>query len=125
MATVPFERRKPLSADIADKLPQNLEAERCILGAILLDNAALDAALKAVRAEDFFLPQHKVIFRAMLALQKAGRPIDTALLCEGLGARQQLDAAGGVAYITQLPDGCSRATTSRGPHLLRGPKANC
>jgi len=114
MATVPFERRKPLSADIADKLPQNLEAERCILGAILLDNAALDAALKAVRAEDFFLPQHKVIFRAMLALQKAGRPIDTALLCEGLGARQQLDAAGGVAYITQLPDGLPRVSNT--PH---------
>lgn len=110
MATVPFERRKPLPSDIAEKLPHNLEAERSILGAILLDNAALEAALKALRAEDFFLAQHKVIFRAMLELQKAGRPVDTVTLVEGLGARQQLEAAGGAAYLSQLADGLPRVT---------------
>jgi replicative DNA helicase len=91
-------------------LPQNLEAERSILGAILLDNHALNAAVEKVRSEDFFLPQHRRIFERMIQLGEKQQAIDTVTLMEDLGRQGELEAAGGVAYLTQLADGLPRAT---------------
>jgi replicative DNA helicase len=91
-------------------LPQNLEAERSILGAILLDNHALNAAIEKVRSEDFFLPQHRRIFERMVQLGEKQQAIDTVTLMEDLGRRGELEAAGGVAYLSQLADGLPRAT---------------
>lgn len=111
MSTVPFERRRPpLPPDIAKQLPQNLEAERAILGAVLLDNSSLQPAIGIVQPDDFSLSQHKILFRAMLELQQAGRPIDSVTMFEALASRNQLEAAGGAAYLSQLPDGLPRAT---------------
>jgi replicative DNA helicase len=91
-------------------LPQNLEAERSILGAILLDNHALNAAVEKVRSEDFFLPQHRRIFERMIQLGEKQQAIDTVTLMEDLGRLGELEAAGGVAYLSQLADGLPRAT---------------
>lgn len=110
MTTVPFERRKPLPPDIAEKLPQNLEAERCILGAILLDNEALPRAAQHIEVADFFLPQHTRIFSAMHAIAEQKRPVDTITLMEELNRLGLLEAAGGVAYLSQLSDGLPRVT---------------
>ena len=52
------------NSSIERPLPQNLEAERSILGAILLDNHALNAAVEKLRSEDFFLDQHRRITSA-------------------------------------------------------------
>jgi len=91
-------------------LPQNLEAERSILGAILLDNHALNAAVEKVRSEDFFLPQHRRIFERMIQLGEKQQAIDLVTLMEDLGRLGELEAAGGVAYLSQLADGLPRAT---------------
>lgn len=91
-------------------LPQNLEAERSILGAILLDNHALNAAVEKVRSEDFFLLQHRRIFERMIQLGEKQQAIDTVTLMEDLGRLGELEAAGGVAYLSQLADGLPRAT---------------
>src|SRR6202045_4020286 len=91
-------------------LPHNLEAERSILGAILLDNHALNAAIEKVRSDDFFLPQHRQIFERMIQLGEKQQAIDTVTLMEDLSRRGELEAAGGVAYISQLADGLPRAT---------------
>jgi len=91
-------------------LPHSLEAERAILGAILLDNAALDRAQGNLKADDFFLNQHRLIFRAMCALAKSSVAIDTVLLMDWLAQHNQLDDAGGVGYLSQLPDGLPRVT---------------
>jgi hypothetical protein len=99
-STSPFE--KPL--------PHNSEAERAILGAVLLDNTALERALHSCAAGDFFLPQHKWIIRAMCELAKAAQPIDSVTLMETLARENALDAAGGVPYISQLADGLPRVT---------------
>ena len=110
MATQP---KSPQRGDVFDKaLPHNLEAERCILGAVLLDNAALDRARAGGIAgfDEFFLPQHRYIWRAMADCQKAGHPIDTVSLMETLANRQELESAGGVAYLSQLADGLPRIT---------------
>src|SRR6266849_3230565 len=91
-------------------LPHNLEAERSILGAILLDNHALNAAVEKLRSEDFFLSQHRQIFQRMIQLGEKQQAIDTVTLMEDLSRRGELEAAGGVAYLSQLADGLPRAT---------------
>jgi replicative DNA helicase len=91
-------------------LPQNLDAERSILGAVLLDNHALNAAVQVLRSEDFFLPQHRHIFERMVQLSEKQQAIDTITLMEDLGRRGELEAAGGVAYLSQLADGLPRVT---------------
>jgi replicative DNA helicase len=91
-------------------LPHNLEAERSILGAILLDNFALNAAVEKVKSADFFLPQHRQIFERMVQLGEKQQAIDIVTLMEDLSRRGELESAGGVAYLSQLADGLPRVT---------------
>jgi replicative DNA helicase len=91
-------------------LPHNLEAERSILGAVLLDNHSLNAAVEKLRSEDFFLPQHRQIFQRMIQLAEHQQAIDVVTLMDDLARRGELDSAGGVAYLSQLADGLPRAT---------------
>jgi replicative DNA helicase len=86
-------------------LPQNPEAERSILGSIILDNHSLYRVAGALLAEDFYRDGHRVIFEAMTALAEQSRPIDLLTLKEELSKRSQLEAAGGSAYISSLIDG--------------------
>jgi replicative DNA helicase len=89
-------------------LPQNLEAERCILGAVLIDNHALNAAVQTLRSDDFFLSQHRHIFEQMVQLGEKRQAIDTITLMEDLSRSGKLESAGGVAYLSQLADGMPR-----------------
>ncbi|HEY6464849.1 MAG TPA: replicative DNA helicase [Candidatus Acidoferrales bacterium] len=91
-------------------LPHNLEAERSILGAILLDNHALNAAVEKLRTDDFFLPQHRHIFERMVGLGETQQAIDLVTICEELTRTGNLEAAGGVAYVSQLADGMPRVS---------------
>jgi replicative DNA helicase len=91
-------------------LPHNLEAERSILGAVLLDNHALNAAVEKLRTDDFFLPQHRLIFERMVQLAEKQQAIDTITLMEDLERQNQLESAGGIAYLSQLADGLPRVT---------------
>src|ERR1700735_881932 len=91
-------------------LPNNLEAERSILGAILLDNHALNAAIEKIRSEDFFLSQHRQIFERMIQLGEKQQAIDVVTLMEDLSRRGEREAAGGIAYLSQLADGLPRIT---------------
>ncbi|MBI3669893.1 MAG: replicative DNA helicase [Acidobacteria bacterium] len=91
-------------------LPQNLDAERSVLGAVLLDNHALNAALERLKPEDFFLGQHRRVFQQMIALGEAQQAIDLVTLTDELHRRGELEAAGGAAYLAQLMDGVPRVT---------------
>ncbi len=91
-------------------LPQNLDAERSVLGAVLLDNHALNAAVERLRPEDFFLDQHRRVFQQMMALGEAQQAIDLVTLTDELHRRGELEAAGGAAYLAQLMDGVPRVT---------------
>ena len=97
----------PRQNDDAPTLPQNIEAERSVLGAILLDNAALENAAALTRA-DFFHDHHRTIFAAILAMHAQHQAIDTITIGEYLGKNRQLGSAGGIAYIEQLQDGMPR-----------------
>src|SRR6202453_1651698 len=100
----------PGDATLERPLPHNLEAERSILGAILLDNHALNAAVEKLRADDFFLPQHRHIFEGMVQLGERQQAIDTVTLMESLSRGGRLEAAGGVPYLSQLADGLPRVS---------------
>ncbi len=91
-------------------LPQNLDAERSVLGAVLLDNHALNAALERLKPEDFFLGQHRRVFQQMIVLGEAQQAIDLVTLTDELHRRGELEAAGGAAYLAQLMDGVPRVT---------------
>jgi replicative DNA helicase len=96
------------SSTLERPLPHNLEAERSILGAILLDNHALNTAVEKLRSDDFFLPQHRFIFERMVDLGEHQQGIDLVTICEELTRTGNLEAAGGVAYVSQLADGMPR-----------------
>ncbi|HXZ10811.1 MAG TPA: DnaB-like helicase N-terminal domain-containing protein [Candidatus Sulfotelmatobacter sp.] len=89
-------------------LPSNLDAERAVLGAVLLDNAALSRVAERLNAGDFFLPQHRLIFVGMMRLAEGRQPIDTISLVETLNGHGELENAGGAAYLSQLADGLPR-----------------
>ena len=92
------------------KLPHNPDAERSVLGAILLDNQAFHPAIEVLGAEDFFLDSHRRIFTRMIELSESSRPIDLITLHEELERAGELEAAGGSAYLGSLVDGVPRVT---------------
>src|SRR5216684_1786548 len=90
-------------------LPASIDAERAILGAILLDNLAYhQAAQTTLQAEDFSLDSHRRIYLRMTELSDTGRPIDFVTLTEQLGQHKEIESVGGVAYVTSLTDGLPR-----------------
>src|SRR5881394_22453 len=91
-------------------LPHNLEAERSVLGAILLHNDAFNLAAEVIDALDFYRDAHRRIFDKMVKLVERGNAIDLVTLKEELGRAGELDEVGGPAYITALVDGVPRST---------------
>jgi replicative DNA helicase len=91
-------------------LPHSTAAERSILGAILLDNHYLNVAVEKLRPEDFFLDQHRRIFERMIQLGEQQQAIDLVTLTDELHRHNELEAAGGAAYLAQVVDGVPRVT---------------
>lgn len=86
-------------------LPHNLEAERALLGSILLDNGALNAVAGTVAPEDLFADSHRLIFQQIINLSEKNQTVDLVTLAEELGRAGVLEKSGGVAYIAGLSDG--------------------
>lgn len=94
------------AAQALEKPLQNPEAERSILGAILLDNKALSVVVKqGICSSDFFSTTNQKIFRRMTQMADSGNPIDIVTLNDALQASHELQDAQEIAYIAQLPDG--------------------
>ncbi|HXD29471.1 MAG TPA: replicative DNA helicase [Pyrinomonadaceae bacterium] len=112
----PFERSLPHSAD----------AERAILGAIVLDNGLVSQAIELLKPDDFYVPSHRRIFFAMIALFERGAEINPILIGEELKKENALEAVGGISSITNLTYGLPHSTNIvnyakvvRGKSLLR------
>jgi len=91
-------------------LPHNLEAERSVLGAILVHNDAFNTAAQVIDGRDFYRDAHRRIFDRMVALSERGEAIDFITLKEELSRGGDLDEVGGPAYVASLVDGVPRAT---------------
>jgi replicative DNA helicase len=100
------------TTDVAQEktLPHNLEAERTVLGAVLVDNAAFSSAAEVLTREDFYRESHRRIFEAMAVLAERSQPIDLVTLKNELLRGGALEAAGGAAYLGSLLDGVPRIT---------------
>src|SRR3954453_20582139 len=86
-------------------LPSSEDAERVILGAILLDNAVIAEAVEHLRPEDFYSPLNRRVFAAMIALFERQKQIDPILIGEELKKEGSLDSIGGISTITNLTFG--------------------
>src|SRR6202023_3566211 len=95
----------PTSDSSISTLPANVEAERSILGAILLDNFSYNQAAEHLRADDFSLDSHRRIYSRMIDLGESSRPIDMITLIEELDRHKDLQSVGDVGYISSLVDG--------------------
>jgi replicative DNA helicase len=89
-------------------LPANIDAERTILGAILLDNHAHSEAAEKITPDDFSLDSHQRIFMRMSELIDAQRPVDMITLAAELDRYKERESVGGVAYLASLTEGLPR-----------------
>ncbi len=94
----------------ARTLPHNLDAERSVLGAVMLRNDAINQATEVIDSDDFFREAHRLIFDKMIGLSERGLAIDLVTLKEELSRAGLLESVGGPAYIASLVDGVPRAT---------------
>jgi replicative DNA helicase len=85
-------------------LPHDLEAERSVLAAILLDESVCNTATELLKPEDFFRDSHRLIFERMTELSGTGQPIDPTTLANALSRRNQLELVGGVTFLSSLID---------------------
>ncbi len=92
------------------RVPHSLEAERGVLGAILLDNRAFHLASEILESGDFFVGSHCRIFFRMARLSEKNRAIDLITLNEELEGTGELENAGGTAYLGSLVDGVPRVS---------------
>ena len=90
-------------------LPHNLDAEKSVLGAILIHNEAFNHAAELIDSKDFFRIAHTRIFEKMIRLSERGDAIDFVTLKEELSKSGELEDVGGPAYIASLADGVPRS----------------
>src|SRR3989442_1669574 len=98
-------------------LPHSLDAERSVLGSILLDDRLYNHAAEFLKKDDFYLGSHKKLFSRMEALSGLSRPIDMITLKDELIKSGELEDVGGTAYVASLIDGVPR--TSNIEHYAR------
>jgi replicative DNA helicase len=91
-------------------LPHSADAERAILGAVLLDNSFVNQAIELLRPDDFYVRAHQHVFRAMISLSERGSEINPILLGEELRREGVVEQVGGVAFISELTYGLPHFT---------------
>ena len=90
--------------------PHSREAEQSLLGGLLLDAQTWDQISGMVTKEDFYLPQHRLIFEAMFKLSERGCPLDVLTISEELAVMDEAEHAGGIAYLSELAASASSAS---------------
>jgi replicative DNA helicase len=95
------ETRSP-SREFSTPLPHNIEAERGVLGAMLLDNDVIDEVVHQLKAEDFYQAGNQEIYRRALELHEAGQPVELTLLADSLRRAGKLEEVGGPMYLAGL-----------------------
>jgi replicative DNA helicase len=82
--------------------PQDVDAERAVLGSIMISNEAVFSALEELTPEDFYKPAHQIVFRAMTELATKSEPVDTVTMSALLKSKSELEAVGGLAGLVGL-----------------------
>jgi replicative DNA helicase len=82
--------------------PQDIEAERSVLGSLMIDSNAIVRVADILKAEDFYIPAHQKIYASIINLFEKNQPIDILTISADLKSRKQLKEIGGVDYLTEL-----------------------
>ena len=98
----PFPTRKDPAAEALRTPPHSLEAEQAVLGGLMLDNTTWDQVADRLGESDFYRNDHRLLFRAIRRLAENGKPFDLLTLAEWLEDNNQLEEAGGFAYLGVL-----------------------
>jgi replicative DNA helicase len=102
--------KQALEPQFDQQMPANLDAERSILGAILLNNTCFFQACETLPVDDFQNSSHRVIYAAMNDLAGDGKPIDFVTVMDWVMANGGLSKVGGAGYLTSLTDGMPRVS---------------
>jgi replicative DNA helicase len=88
-----------------DRLPpQSRDAERCVLGSMLRDNACIHEVVQVVREESFYFDAHQKIFKTILDIYDSGNPVDLIILADKLKLQKMIEDIGGYPYLAELWD---------------------
>src|SRR5256885_15553503 len=86
-----------------DKLPpHSIEAEMCLIAAMMLDKEMVGQVVQIVDREAFYQADHQILFDILVKLYEQNRPVDVVILREELIKRQLLDEIGGASYLAQI-----------------------
>jgi replicative DNA helicase len=107
-----FRRESSVPSDLRAP-PHSIEAEQAVLGGLMLDRAAWDNVGDVVAADDFFRPDHKLIFESIAALASEAQPCDPVTVSEHLQRLGKLQDAGGLAYLGTLTRDTPGAANAR------------
>lgn len=91
-------------------LPTNVDAERFVLGSIMLDDSFFIQAAGALESDDFALEKHRRIFARMAELHERGEKIDRITVANELLRFNELEACDGLSYLVSLDDGLPKST---------------
>ena len=90
--------------------PHSIESEQAVLGGLFLDREAWLKVVEKIQAEDFYRKDHQIIFHAIAKLEADNKPYDIVTVSEWLENHQQLDQAGGLAYLAALAENTPSAS---------------
>lgn len=94
-----------MDAPVMKSLPQSIEAEQAVLGAMMVERAAIAKSAEALSADDFYRDAHKIIFKSIVTMFQKDDAVDQITLIEHLKADDKLEKAGGITYIAEMEAG--------------------
>lgn len=107
----PNSDRNPSNLTALKVPPHSVEAEQAVLGGLMVDNTEWDNVADLLVPEDFYRPEHQLVFQTMIDLFENRKPIDVVTIAEALSLRGEIDVAGGLDYLGELA-GNSRGTAN-------------
>ena len=102
MSTSYSNKKKNNNAELSEMMPQNIDAEEAILGAILVSPVCMNKVVEHIRPESFYKPAHRYVFEAMVQLYNSEDKIDIVSVSDVLNVNQKLELVGGRAFINDL-----------------------
>lgn len=107
---MPSNARGRESSSQSPQMPYSLEAERVILGSILIDSDRNLALVAALRAADFYIEAHRIVYGCVLEMSSCGVPVDLITLVDAIRGSGDLEKCGGPAFLANLTEDVSRGT---------------
>jgi replicative DNA helicase len=92
--------------------PNDIAAEACVLGSMILHAPCIDTILQIVKSEQFYRPAHQTVFDVLVGMHDHRKPIDLVSVREELARRQQLEVVGGIEYLVEVVEGVPTAANA-------------